>query len=379
MENDDELLKAEADEIERLPQFKQEYDLTGVRPPWGSVAGGLKYPRYTLRYGGADFAPMGGIHVLAGQSGHGKTMLFSMMMAAVLSGEYGGVEWIGGGEPPSVLYVDTEMEPENTQLVIARVHRMAGWPMEEDNERLRWLALRTEESVERRWLYVLKAIEEMQPTVVFLDGLLDMVADFNSNTEATTVVWRCMAMAQWYDISIWCVAHQNFGGEKMTGHLGSILNRKVTDEFAVKKNKEGGVVSFSVEQRKSRGKPVEDMLFTVMSEDTGDGHMLAIPCMCETGRGEEEEDTPVAALSVMEVMDAVLGGGGDMSMGELETAIKVKLGVGTRKADEYIRAAEEKGIVRKEKIMGLGRPRTMYRMTDGGKIITKEDENEVPF
>ena len=47
-------------------------------------------PHKTLSMDGIPFAPLKGIHALTGQSGHGKTMLFTQFMAAILSGEFGG-------------------------------------------------------------------------------------------------------------------------------------------------------------------------------------------------------------------------------------------------------------------------------------------------
>ena len=48
-------------------------------------------PHYTLSKDGIPFAPLGGIHALTGQSGHGKTMTFTQFMAAILSGGFGGL------------------------------------------------------------------------------------------------------------------------------------------------------------------------------------------------------------------------------------------------------------------------------------------------
>ena len=38
-----------------------------------------------------------------------------------------------------------------------------------------------------RWKLTLKAINELKPTVVFLDGLIDVVGDFNDNKECQAI------------------------------------------------------------------------------------------------------------------------------------------------------------------------------------------------
>ena len=112
----------------------------------------------------------------------------------------------------------------------------------------------------------LKALEFYHPTVCFIDGLLDVVNDFNSNTECQEIVYDCMQCATKYGISLWCLVHQNPGGDKLVGHLGSILERKVTDIFQTKKDKNDttGLATFTVHQIKARGRDVPDWKFQVL-------------------------------------------------------------------------------------------------------------------
>ena len=136
-------------------------------------------PKFTLSYKGVPFAPLGGIHGLTGQPGHGKTFTFTQMMVAILKGDYYGLHYELHDEipQPKVLYIDTEMEKDNTKLVMRRVYDMMGWQIgsEHDNFRIQWL--REEVKAVDRWRKVLKAIYTVKPTVVFLDGLIDVVKE----------------------------------------------------------------------------------------------------------------------------------------------------------------------------------------------------------
>ena len=231
-------------------------------------------PRYTLSYNGVPFAPLGGIHGLTGQPGHGKTFTFTQLMVAIMRGEFYGLHYeLGHDIPqPKVLYIDTEMEKGNTQLVMLRVYEMMGWPKGSEQEQFRILWLREEVKAEDRWKKTLKAIKEMQPTVVFLDGLIDVVGDFNDNKECQLIIYQCMATASHYGISLWCLLHENPGSTKMVGHAGSFLERKATDVLKTKKNKEGGVVSFEVSQSKARARDLDTWKFTIEDDDNHYGH-----------------------------------------------------------------------------------------------------------
>ena len=240
-------------------------------------------PRYTLSWDGIPFAPLGGIHAITGQAGNGKTMTLAQFMAAILSGEFGNLRYeLSDTIPrPTVLYIDTEMEEANTIAVKNRVMTLCGRPIDEKADDFVVVMLRevpetTEKDGEKvsssvnRWRMTLKAIWQYKPTAVFIDGLLDVVRDFNDNKECQETIYKCMQVASHYGISVWCIVHQNPGGEKLVGHLGSFLERKVTDVFQTKKDKndKSGDVTFTVSQKKARGRDVSDWQFRVLPVDS---------------------------------------------------------------------------------------------------------------
>lgn len=226
-------------------------------------------PLKTLSMDGIPFAPLKGIHALTGQSGHGKTMLFSQYMATILCGKFGGLSYeLSDIIPrPSVLYIDTEMEEENTIAVKNRVCELTNRNPQQSYDDFKILMLRETEEAIDRWRKTLKAIFEVKPTIVFIDGLLDLVNDFNKNDECQRLIYRCMQVASHYGISVWCLVHQNPGNTtKLVGHLGSMLERKVTDVFCCIKetNEKTGDVTFVVKQTKARGRDVPAWKFRVL-------------------------------------------------------------------------------------------------------------------
>ena len=254
-----------------------------------------KPPRYTLSWKSIPFAPLGGIHNITGQSGNGKTMTIAQFMATILSGEFGQLKYELSAEipKPKVLYIDTEMEKDNTIAVKNRVLSMAGRDINGQYDDFVIVMLRDVAEVQEldkngkpvldkhgrpvfvnpavvRWRMTLKAIWQFKPTAVFIDGLLDVVADFNDNIECQELIFKCMKVASHYDISLWCILHQNPGGEKLVGHLGSFLERKVTDviQTSKKKNETTGEITFEVKQKKARSRDFDDWKFRVLPVDS---------------------------------------------------------------------------------------------------------------
>ena len=227
-------------------------------------------PRFGLTINGVPCAPIGGLHGITGQAGHGKTMSLTMIMAAYLGDTKHGMSFNLGDtiKTPKVLYCDTEMERENTMMVNLRVCAMLGWGFHEPHDNFNIMCLREEVTAEARWKKILKAIYTYKPNVVFIDGLIDIVADFNDNKQCQEIIFRLMAVASHYDISVWTVLHQNPGTTKMVGHAGSFLERKATDIFETKKdkNRDTGDVTFTLMQGKARGKDIPDIKFKVSDD-----------------------------------------------------------------------------------------------------------------
>ena len=276
-----------------------------------------KPPRFTLSWKDIKFAPLSGIHNITGQSGNGKTMTIAQFIATLLCGEVGQLRYELADEipHPKVLYIDTEMEKDNTIAVKNRVLTLAGRDINGQYDDFKIIMLRDVDDIPLvdekgqpildkkgrkqninpaivRWRSVLKAIWLYKPTVVFIDGLIDVVADFNDNVECQELIFKCMKLATHYDLSLWCVLHQNPGGEKMVGHLGSFLERKVTDVIQTKKIKDDktGDVTFEVKQTKARSQDFPDWQFRVLPIDSwGRPEQLEAPTPADKATGDPIE------------------------------------------------------------------------------------------
>lgn len=309
-------------------------------------------PRFGLTINGVPCAPIGGLHGITGQAGHGKTMSLTMIMAAYLGDTKHGMSFNLGEtiKTPKVLYCDTEMERENTMMVNLRVCAMLGWGFHEPHDNFNIMCLREEVTAEARWKKILKAIYMYKPNVVFIDGLIDIVADFNDNKQCQEIIFRLMAVASHYDISVWTVLHQNPGTTKMVGHAGSFLERKATDIFETKKekNRDTGDVSFTLMQGKARGKDIPDIKFKVSDVIYKFG-------MPEVQSQQQNTDSPpLRSNRTREEIDAIMKKHLPNSIAKTQRSLREEIKkderIGTDKATHLITDAITLGIVERDKV-----------------------------
>lgn len=261
-------------------------------------------PRYTMERDGVAFADVGELHIISGKPGNGKTGLMSQLEAATLGGQFGHTaarqvghivrdtfgNIINGDDgrptfkvrPTRILHIDTEQGKDDTIAFKNRVISMSGVDKEQAKEHFFILRLRDTELAKDRWRKILKAIWEIQPTDIFLDGMLDIVEDYNDQKECQPIIRKCMMLATYYDTSLWAVLHENPMVDKLVGTLGSITQRKVSEIFTVIKVKqcdqpenqrrpELPEIYFRVKQNKARGRDVTNWLFYFVTSEGGWG------------------------------------------------------------------------------------------------------------
>lgn len=246
-------------------------------------------PYYMLEFNGVPFSALGGIQALTGQKKNGKTFVIAMLIATCLAPDSPRVhDNLPGltvpqrtldklGHLPRVLWVDTEMEKLNSAKVLRRVHWLIDHPMNVPHERFHVLWMRTVEGTDqepafrKRWRLIRSAIDILQPDIVFIDGVRDIIGDFNDNAQSSQLVQELMALAEKNGICIWNVLHMNprpgnDDESKMRGHLGTELGNKVTDTLASVKSKTTNGVTFTVKQLDARGKDLDDWKFEITDQ-----------------------------------------------------------------------------------------------------------------
>ena len=345
-------------------------------------------PRYTMERDGVPFADVGEIHIISGKPGNGKTGLMAQLIAATLGGRFGNTvarrvgHKVNGSEeffelPTRILYVDTEQGEDDTIGFKNRVISMSGVSKEDAKEHLKILRLRDTELAKDRWRKILKAIWQMQPTDIFLDGMLDIVEDYNDQKECQPVIRKCMMLATHYDTSLWAVLHENPMVDKLVGTLGSITQRKVSEIFTVIKVKQADLkpnekrddlpeIYFRVKQNKARGRDVADWLFQYVTNAGGWGQPVEIQ-----DNGAKVVDSKEIAF--MKEADERLKAFNWTSSGATYTELEryLRKSVSGRRAGDLIATAAEHGIIFKS-------DKKKYHY-NGLKELPKDNSQDLPF
>ena len=349
-------------------------------------------PRYTMERDGVAFADVGELHIISGKPGNGKTGLMSQLMSATLSGQHGNTlrrevpHKVRNPEtneieekviPNVLLYIDTEQGEDDTIAIKNRVCSMAGIDYTKPCRQFYILRLRDTETAEQRWRKILKAIYLVKPTDIFLDGMLDIVEDYNDQKECQPIIRKCMMLATYYDTSLWAVLHENPMVDKLVGTLGSITQRKVSEIFTVIKVKQCDLpenqrrpdlpdIYFRVKQNKARGKDVADWLFQYVTNAGGWGQPVEIQ-----DNGAKVIDSKEIAF--MKEADERLKAFNWTSSGATYTELEryLRKSVSGRRAGDLIATAAEHGIIFKS-------DKKKYHY-NGLKELPKDNSQDLPF
>ena len=394
-------LPGEPDAKPRKPDFLQgdEWFETQVDEDFLDFDEPYRPPRYTMERGGVPFADVGELHIISGKPGNGKTGLMSQLEAATLGRQFGntiarevghivrdaeGNIVVGGDKRPTfavrptrILHIDTEQGKDDTIAFKNRVISMSGVPAQEAKEHFFILRLRDTELAQDRWKKILKAIYVVQPTDIFLDGMLDIVEDYNDQKECQPIIRKCMMLATYYDTSLWAVLHENPMVDKLVGTLGSITQRKVSEIFTVIKVKQADLkendrradlpdIYFRVKQNKARGRDVADWLFQYVTNAGGWGQPVEIE-----ENGARIVDTKEMAF--MKEADERLKAFNWTSAGATYTELEryLRRSVSGRRAGDLINIAAEHGIIYKT-------DKKKYHY-NGIKELPKDNTQDLPF
>ena len=387
-----------------LPELPSEEDarrqqMTELAPYLLDATENYPEPYYLLEYNGVPFSTLGGIQAISGQKKNGKTFLLAQLMAAVLGVNSERVKtYLPGlrvpertlnrlGHLPTVLYVDTEMEKLNSAKVLRRVHWLCDWQMDLPCERFHVLWLRSVTDIKddkgavketahaRRYRLFKQAIDILQPDAVFIDGIRDIIGDFNDNAESSALVTDLMALAERKQICIWNTLHmnprpKNDDESKMRGHLGTELGNKITDTLVCIKHKQNGNVWFTVKQDDARGKDMEDWEFVV----TNAAGALGVPQMRAVASDQDIADAKIQqqrqeADDYFKLYNWTSAGA---TYTDLENFLRAKGVTSKRKLGTLFDVAKEAGIIYKSE-------NRKYHYAGLNREIPNDEPESLPF
>lgn len=216
----------------------------------------IPQPNFTIRKGGVGTSPEGDIIAIKAQSKNGKSFLASIFASVILGSTFG--ELTPNGEADNVvLYFDTEQNKFNTQILMSRIHTLCGWE-QENSDRLHVYAMRQMPFAERME-YIEGKTKMYSPAAIFIDGIADLLEDFNDIGQSQQLIQKLMNISADYNTAVFFILHTNKKDMNMKGHLGSLATQKCSDVFYIEKKND----RFVVTETDCRNVHISDFAFTI--------------------------------------------------------------------------------------------------------------------
>ncbi|QMP85178.1 DNA primase/helicase [Flavobacterium phage vB_FspP_elemoE_6-9C] len=223
----------------------------------------------THRMGSKDFpipfGTYGNFSCIVGASKSKKTFLKSLITASFIGGQtsnYTSSIKSHRDRECFIIDLDTEQSSWHAQNVFKRVTRLVGV---ENYEFYKPFALRPYEPKERlQFIEWLIYESEMKDNIGFIaiDGLADLVNDFNDLKESQAVIQKVMKWTDDKQFHLTTILHSNFGTTKAVGHIGSSMLKKAETVCQVTPEGDSVKAHFS----HTRGFPIADFCYSVNEE-----------------------------------------------------------------------------------------------------------------
>ena len=208
------------------------------------------------------FGTYGNFSAIVGPSKSKKTFLKSLLLSRYLGGNSNifSTSIKGHNQNKIVVDIDTEQSLWHSQNVFKRVSEMVG-----STESYKPYSLRSLGHTERLELIEFLIYESEFRNdigVIAIDGIADLIQDFNNLVECEMVVQKLMKWTTERNIHIITIIHQNSTTSKATGHLGSFILKKAETVCNVKNVEESVNVTFNY----TRGYPISEFQFQINSD-----------------------------------------------------------------------------------------------------------------
>ena len=198
-------------------------------------------PEYLIRIGDVPTLPKGNLVAVSAKWKNGKTF-FCDILAGIFLGSniYKNCEnLIKQGK---VQFFDTEQAVSDTARIRKTIKSITPHDRHGDLEVfcLRNAVIDSDEQSEEisRYEFIRRSIEHDRPDLVVIDGIADLIYNYNDVNESQDIVNKLAAIANEFNCCIVVVMHQNKGKQdkSMKGHIGTMLYQKCSDEFIVEKH-----------------------------------------------------------------------------------------------------------------------------------------------
>ena len=198
-------------------------------------------PEYLIEIGGVPTMPKGNLIAISAKWKNGKTF-FCDILSAIFLGSDQFASCRSLQQAGRALFFDTEQADTDTQRIQKTIDKMTPENRHQDFDVycLRKAGIDSEEEGETisRYEIIVRAIEHDHPDLVIIDGIADLIYNYNDVYESQAMVNKLATLAAEHNCAMVVVMHQNKGKQDKTmkGHIGTMLYQKASDVFNIEKH-----------------------------------------------------------------------------------------------------------------------------------------------
>jgi len=194
-----------------------------------------------INIGGKLVGSLGNIVTITGKPKSRKTTFLQAMLSSFLSGEQ--VYNIECNLPVgcNIALIDTEQSKYDLYRGLQRIKKTA--KITEFPPSLKIYQNRPLQAAQNRQFLINLVQSDDNLRIIFIDGMLDFVADMNNIEESSSLLFMLQKICFEKNILIVTILHENKASNFTLGHIGSFLERKSQSLLRVEKNEYGSVMS----------------------------------------------------------------------------------------------------------------------------------------
>lgn len=339
MENYSEML----DEIRRQGELSPEERLNEeynefMKPYFIERSVDYPDPEYLIEIGGVPTMPKGNLVAVSAKWKNGKTFLCGILTAIFLgSTKFASCRSLQ--ESGRALFFDTEQSGNDTKRVQKTIDAMTP---QSRNEDCRVACLQPadiySDKEASRYDVICRAVSHEHPDLVIIDGVADLIYNYNDVTESQEIVNKLATLANNCNCCIVAVMHQNKSSmdKNMKGHLGTMLYQKCSDVFTVEKHDS----VFEVKHPVSRHRNCDGICFKL------DDYAVPMDAAADRQLQLEQKKQEDKAKLHEKLAHCFEGFTIPLRSGEVLNLIQTKLGVGKTRSYQLFNSGKEQGVLK---------------------------------
>lgn len=299
-------------------------------------------PEYLIEIGGVPTMPKGNLVALSAKWKNGKTF-FCDILTAIFLGCDQFAACRSRQATGRVQFFDTEQAKADTSRIDKTIGAMTPQERHNDYEVFFLREVVIDRDMDQtapisRFDFINRAIEHDHPDLVIIDGIADLIYNYNDVIESQDVVNKLASLASQHNCCIVVVMHQNKGqkDKNMKGHLGTMLFQKCSDVFNVEKCGSVFVVSHGV----SRHRQCDDIAFKL------DANAVPMDAVADRQLQVEMKRQANKATLFNQISLCMHDDTAALKRSEIVKSIKEELGYGNKKSYDLFNEAVKVGILK---------------------------------